>query len=72
MAWISKQSMVANHSESERTCIPTIVQVVYSGLGFGFPFEASVDVANKMVSHVVADMELKQVAKLGQFTGIDE
>ena len=63
--------MSAYHSNTkkgtERTCIPTGVEAVYGFLSFGFPLIASIDVAYEMISNVVANMQLKEMAKLAQF-----
>lgn len=41
------------------TRIPAFVQLLYRLLGFCFPFISCVDVANKMVSNIIANMKFE-------------
>jgi len=48
-------------------CVPTVIEVVDSGLRFGFPLEASIHVSYQVISHVIANMKFQKMAELGQF-----
>lgn len=43
-----------------RTGIPTLIQVVYSGLCLRLPFVSSIYVANEVISDIVTDL-LKKI-----------
>jgi len=47
--------------------IPSIVEIINSGLGFRFPLVSRVDVTNQMVSNVVTHVQFQQVAELCEF-----
>ena len=40
----------------ELTCIPAVIQIIYSRLRFRLPLVASVHVANEVVAYIVADL----------------
>src|ERR1700722_15831938 len=44
------------HEGERLTCIPAIVEIINSRLGFRFPFIPRIDVSNQMVTYVVADL----------------
>jgi len=49
------------------TCVPALVAVVNGSLCFGFPFVSCINISNEVISHIVANMKLKEMTKLCQF-----
>ena len=49
-----------------RTSIPPLVQIIDSRLSFGFPFIPRINIANEVVTDIVADLEKRVVSFKGE------
>lgn len=49
-----------------RTGIPPLVQIIDGRLSFGFPFIPRINIANEVVTDIVADLETRVVSFKGK------
>jgi len=49
-----------------RTSIPPLVQIIDSRLSLGFPFVPRINIANEVVTDIVADLETRVVSFNGE------